>query len=196
MGGDILTEFVAAMHEHGLEPADGIIAEGKLHSVRGSLCGACYLELEGRADDISKKTALLASEAGASAPRLPVRPHLRPKPRPHLSRPELELALECTRQAAGDLAGWWWQPTDALPAMYVEAFATWASMSAPFPPHIDFDEPDDELLTDWERSFRASIDAWEGELAPRQQEKLDEIEQPLEIRRRNWRDGLFPRYVR
>jgi hypothetical protein len=66
MSGDIVTKFVAAMREHGLEPAEGIIADGKLHSVRGSLCGACYHELEGRADDISKNAALLASEADPS----------------------------------------------------------------------------------------------------------------------------------
>jgi hypothetical protein len=40
-------------------------------------------------------------------------------------------------------------------------------------------------LTDWERNFLASIDAREGELTPGQQARLDEIEESLELRRRN-----------
>jgi len=57
--------------------------------------------------------------------RLLVRTHLLSESHLHPSRPGLELALEWTRQVARDLDGWWWQPTDALPVMYVEAFATW-----------------------------------------------------------------------
>jgi hypothetical protein len=64
------------------------------------------------------------------------------------------------------------------------------------PLEIDLDEPYDELLTDWERGFSASIDAWEGKLTSRQQAKLDEIEESLELRRRHSRDGRFPRFVR
>jgi hypothetical protein len=46
------------------------------------------------------------------------------------------------------------------------------------------DEPsDDALLTEWERDFLASLDAWEGALTPAQQDKLDEIEQLLGERR-------------
>jgi hypothetical protein len=71
-------------------------------------------------------------------------------------------------------------------------------MSAPLPPDIDhLGEPtDDELLSDWERRFVASIDAWDGELTHRQQEKLDEIEGDLERRRELCRQGLLPRYIR
>ena len=61
------------------------------------------------------------------------------------------------------------------------------------PLEIDLDEPYDELLTDWERSFLASIDAWEGELTSR---KLEEIEADLERRRELWRQGTLPRHVR
>jgi hypothetical protein len=63
-------------------------------------------------------------------------------------------------------------------------------------PDVDHGEPDDGPLSDWERNFLASIDARERELTPGQQEKRDEIEESLELRRRNWRDGLFPRHVR
>jgi hypothetical protein len=70
------------------------------------------------------------------------------------------------------------------------------SIRRPPPPNVDLGEPDEELLTDWERNFLASIDAREGELTPGQQARLDEIEESLELRRRNWRDGLFPRHVR
>jgi hypothetical protein len=60
-------------------------------------------------------------------------------------------------------------------------------MSTPWPDH---DEPgDDDLLTPWEREFMASIGAWEGELTDAQQSKLDEIEQLLEERREQWRQG-------
>jgi hypothetical protein len=59
---------------------------------------------------------------------------------------------------------------------------------------IEPDEPtDDELLTEWEQGFLASIDVWEGELTPRQQEKLDEIEMALEERREAWRQARFNR---
>lgn len=33
MSGDIITDSVAAMREHGLEPAEEIIADGELHRV-------------------------------------------------------------------------------------------------------------------------------------------------------------------
>jgi hypothetical protein len=90
------------------------------------MCGSCGTEraLERLGDPIAGQAQPLASEAGPSAPRLPVRPYLRPKPRLGLLRPELELAPEWTRQAARDLDGWCWQPTAALPAMHVEAFPT------------------------------------------------------------------------
>jgi hypothetical protein len=65
------------------------------------------------------------------------------------------------------------------------------------PPDVDLGEPDDdELLTDWERNFLASLDLWEGELTWRQQEKRDEIEASLELRRELFRQGLWPRSVR
>ena len=52
------------------------------------------------------------------------------------------------------------------------------------------DEPsDDALLTEWERDFLASLDAWEGALTPAQQDKLDEIERLLGERREAWRRG-------
>ena len=60
----------------------------------------------------------------------------------------------------------------------------------------DLDELNDELLTDWERSFMVSIDAGEGELTSRQQEKLEESEADLERRRELWRQGILPRHVR
>jgi hypothetical protein len=51
--------------------------------------------------------------------------------------------------------------------------------------------PDDEPLTEWERDFLASLDAWEAAPTPAQQDKLDEIEQLLgersEARQRGWR---------
>ena len=37
MSGDMMTQFVAAMREHGLEPVEEIIADGKLHRVRWQL---------------------------------------------------------------------------------------------------------------------------------------------------------------
>lgn len=48
----------------------------------------------------------------------------------HLSRPELERALEWTRQAARDLDGWRGQPTDPLPAMCVEVMVMEGQASA------------------------------------------------------------------
>ena len=60
-----------------------------------------------------------------------------------------------------------------------------------------FAEPtDDELLSNWELEFLASMELWSGEPTEAQQAKLDEIEEALAIRRRHWRDGWFPRYVR
>ena len=53
MSGDMMTEFVAAMREHGLEPVEEIIADGRLHRVRwrldkpGSRNGAYVLHLNG-----------------------------------------------------------------------------------------------------------------------------------------------------
>lgn len=70
-------------------------------------------------------------------------------------------------------------------------------MSAPLPPDVDLGEPDDdELLTDWERRFLTSLDAWHGELAERQQAKRDEIEESLERRREMCRQGPWPTYIR
>jgi hypothetical protein len=70
-------------------------------------------------------------------------------------------------------------------------------MSAPLPPDIDLVVPDDdELLSDWERNFLVSLDTSEGELTPRQQEKFDEIQEPLERRREMCRQGLWPRHIR
>jgi hypothetical protein len=70
-------------------------------------------------------------------------------------------------------------------------------MSAPLPPDFDLGKPDDEeLLSDWERNFLASIDAWEGELTTRQQAKLEEIEASLERRREMCRQGMWPRHIR
>jgi hypothetical protein len=91
------------------------------------MSGSCEPERapERLGDPIAGQAQPLASEAGPSAPRLPVRPYPRPKPRLGLSRPELELALEWARQPARDLDGWWRQPTGALPAIDAEAFAAW-----------------------------------------------------------------------
>ena len=69
-------------------------------------------------------------------------------------------------------------------------------MRAPLPPDIDLREPtDDELLSDWERRFLASL-AERCELTPRQQAKLDEIESNLERRRELCRQNLWPTCIR
>jgi putative DNA primase/helicase len=53
MRGDIISDFIAAMREHGLEPAEEIIADGELHRVRwrwdkpGTRNGAYTLHLNG-----------------------------------------------------------------------------------------------------------------------------------------------------
>ena len=53
MNGDVITEFLDAMREHGIEPAEEIIADGALHRVRwrqdklGTLNGAYVLHLNG-----------------------------------------------------------------------------------------------------------------------------------------------------
>jgi hypothetical protein len=61
----------------------------------------------------------------------------------------------------------------------------------------EFDEPDDvELMTDWERGFVDSVESQDYALTDRQQEKLDQIEAELVIRRRLWREGRFPRFAR
>jgi putative DNA primase/helicase len=54
MSGDVISDFLAAMLEHGLEPAEEIIADGQLHRVRwigdksGARNGAYVLHLNGR----------------------------------------------------------------------------------------------------------------------------------------------------
>ena len=66
-------------------------------------------------------------------------------------------------------------------------------MTAPDP----FDEPDDdELLTDWEINFLASIGAQDFDLTERQEAKFAEIEEALQIRRELWREDKWPRFVR
>jgi putative DNA primase/helicase len=53
VSGDIITDFVAAMREHGLEPAEEIVADGELHRVGwrrdkpGTRNGAYVLHLNG-----------------------------------------------------------------------------------------------------------------------------------------------------
>ena len=59
------------------------------------------------------------------------------------------------------------------------------------------DEPDDdELLTDWEIDFLASIECQDFDLTERQEAKRDEIYAEIETRRALWREGRYPRHVR
>jgi hypothetical protein len=63
-------------------------------------------------------------------------------------------------------------------------------------PVTDFIDPDDitqdDVLTDWEKDFLASIECWEGELTCPQQEKLDEIESEIPMRLELARQGRWP----
>jgi hypothetical protein len=61
-------------------------------------------------------------------------------------------------------------------------------MSAASPDH-DSEPSDDDLLTDWEVDFLASIGAQDYPLTPAQEDKLAEIEALLEERREAWRLG-------
>jgi hypothetical protein len=57
----------------------------------------------------------------------------------------------------------------------------------------DLLEPnDDELLTDWERDFLASIESQGYPLTSAQEDKLAEIEQLVEERREAWSRGSRP----
>jgi hypothetical protein len=103
--------------------------------------------------------------------RLPVREHLRSKPR-------RDLLANVPPEVRGKAT--------ALP---IEPGMIAAGMV--WPPD---DEPsDDALLAESARGFLASLDTWEGALTPAQQDKLDEIEQLLGKRREARQRGRMPR---
>jgi hypothetical protein len=51
---------------------------------------------------------------------------------------------------------------------------------------------DDDLLTDWERGFLASVGSQDYPLTPAQEDKLAEIEALIDERREKWRQGWRP----
>jgi len=65
--------------------------------------------------------------------------------------------------------------------------------SAPPPQDFAPEPTDDELLTDWERRFLASIACQEFDLTAAQQAKRDEIHDLIEQRREAWRRSPPPR---
>jgi hypothetical protein len=54
------------------------------------------------------------------------------------------------------------------------------------------DITEDDVLTDWEKDFLASVGCWDGDLTDRQQEKLDEIEAEIPMRLELVRQGRRP----
>jgi hypothetical protein len=134
---------------------------------------------------------------------LPVRPHLRPQPRlageldnvppeVHTGAVAFFAALKNTVLVFERV------DRNTHPLAWGYDLCRWrARHEGALPPDIDLGEPtDDELLSDWERRFQASLDTWEGELTSRQQAKLDETEESLKRRREMCRQGLCPRYIR
>jgi hypothetical protein len=69
-------------------------------------------------------------------------------------------------------------------------------MTTLWPPDLEDEPTDDELLTPWEAKSLASIAAWDGDLTDRQEEKRLDIEEAREVRRKLWRQSLYPRRIR